>query len=605
VETVLPNKAGEAEIAKLPAPSRAIIYIHDKIPLVVDSSGKGDIFPTIFALWRFPAMLPQVFVKHPFVTQYLVNGADLMLPGVDVSQGLPAFQKGDLLAVCVKGNPAPLAVGTAGMSSADAVTKAAAGLKGKLVEVLQVVGDFLWSEVGGKLVPNDGYLANAVVPLGAGAAALDGNAMGAGDGSDGEEGAESAWGEDAPEGEAASGAAAASASAAAAAAAAASELGAMSLGPGAQGDGGGEGTGGEVAGGPAAPAGPGPASEDMEAQLEVALLQALYKSVKDGELPMNSSVLWTAHMLPCRPVGSTLDIKKSKHKKMSKFLGAYGGKAGLLTLKEDKHSGDTIITGINRKHELLENFRPLRVADTAAGAEAAASSAASTASGAGGAPGASSSGTGGPGGVSGELVVEEMWKAGRELRPVFEALGLQHDALYTEKELGEVGFAYVKHANLENSAPDAKTIVLDVILCDALFKGLVKKGEPFPSTLPKADLREALMRRCGAQCRITRGGEQAVKKGSPPVVTVSAEKKQGHRITRITGMEPFLVGAELMASECQKKFACSTTVNELPGKHQGKEVVIQGHVEGVVDFLSKQYGIPKKYFDSNVPVGKK
>ena len=28
-----------------------------------------------------------------------------MLPGVDASAGLPAFSKGDLLAVCVRGNP--------------------------------------------------------------------------------------------------------------------------------------------------------------------------------------------------------------------------------------------------------------------------------------------------------------------------------------------------------------------------------------------------------------------------------------------------------------------------------------------------------------------
>ena len=142
---------------QVPAPSRALIYLHDHVPIVVDTSGKGDIFPTVFALWRAPKTLPQVFVKHPFVTQvrceiapgmsqghaciqtspgigdtscicsysgprskpaaqtpcavappplqYLVNGADLMLPGVDASSGLPAFSKGDLLAVCVRGNP--------------------------------------------------------------------------------------------------------------------------------------------------------------------------------------------------------------------------------------------------------------------------------------------------------------------------------------------------------------------------------------------------------------------------------------------------------------------------------------------------------------------
>ncbi len=78
------------------------------------------------------------------------------------------------------------------MSSAEARTKALQGLKGKLVEVLQSYGDCLCesllmdatsdgrltmanrlsvgrgagSELGGRLVPNEGFLSNAVVPLG-------------------------------------------------------------------------------------------------------------------------------------------------------------------------------------------------------------------------------------------------------------------------------------------------------------------------------------------------------------------------------------------------------------------------------------------------------
>lgn len=51
--------------------------------------------------------------------------------------------------------------------------------------------------------------------------------------------------------------------------------------------------------------------------------QALVKSVKDSDLPVSSSVLWNQHMLPVRPVGSVLDVKKSKHKKLSKFLLAF------------------------------------------------------------------------------------------------------------------------------------------------------------------------------------------------------------------------------------------------------------------------------------------
>ena len=39
-------------------------------------------------------------------------------------------------------------------------------------------------------------------------------------------------------------------------------------------------------------------------------------------------------------------------------------------------------------------------------------------------------------------------------------------------------------------------------------QGLVKKGEPFPTHLPKADLRACFLARCQSQCRISRGAEQ-------------------------------------------------------------------------------------------------
>lgn len=38
-------------------------------------------------------------------------------------------------------------------------------------------------------------------------------------------------------------------------------------------------------------------------------------------------------------------------------LQAYGGKGGLLSLKEDKHSGDQVITAVDRTCELFTTFR--------------------------------------------------------------------------------------------------------------------------------------------------------------------------------------------------------------------------------------------------------
>eukprot|EP00879_Flechtneria_rotunda_P025083 GHRR01026628.1.p1 GENE.GHRR01026628.1~~GHRR01026628.1.p1 ORF type:complete len:133 (-),score=40.24 GHRR01026628.1:848-1246(-) len=41
-------------------------------------------------------------------------------------------------------------------------------------------------------------------------------------------------------------------------------------------------------------------------------------------------------------------------------------KQGLISTKEDKHSGNTIVTGINRNHTLLADYRPYKTADGAA-----------------------------------------------------------------------------------------------------------------------------------------------------------------------------------------------------------------------------------------------
>ncbi len=144
-------------------------------------------------------------------------------------------------------------------------------------------------------------------------------------------------------------------------------------------------------------------------------------------------------------------------------------KAGLIQVKEEKHSGDTLLVGVNRTHQLYDEFRPHKAAGTA------------TAS-------SESSGTG-----SGELIVEELYKpVVKEVKAVFEALGLPTDGLYTAAEAGEAAFGYVKHAQLEARSPDSRTLELDALLCDALFKGLIKKGDAYPTHLPKASVTQAI-----------------------------------------------------------------------------------------------------------------
>jgi translation initiation factor 2D len=218
-----------------------------------------------------------------------------MLPGVDLPS-LPDFSHGQLLSVVVPGNPAPIAVGVAVMSSITAQGQAQG--KGKLVEVLQHYGDCLWQSLANRAVPNAGFMLGLVLPVDASAAVNDayeveGMAAGA------------EVGEPDP--------------------AVALEHLSLEVQQAAAAKGGHHPADDAAAGSAEPPSSSGRSScawpDDMDQLMELALLQALTKSVKEEDLPLISSSLWAQHIRPCAPPGAPpLDVKKSSHKKMDKFL---------------------------------------------------------------------------------------------------------------------------------------------------------------------------------------------------------------------------------------------------------------------------------------------
>lgn len=57
----------------------------------------------------------------------------------------------------------------------------------------------------------------------------------------------------------------------------------------------------------------------------------------------------------------------------------------------------------------------------------------------------------------------------------------------------------------------------------------------------QAGLREAFLKRCSQQTRISRGRQQLLRKGAPPAVQVSGERRQGNKyVTKVVGVEAFL-----------------------------------------------------------------
>lgn len=163
------------------------------------------------------------------------------------------------------------------------------------------------------------------------------------------------------------------------------------------------------------------------------------------------------------------------------------------------------------------------------------------------------------------LEVAEIYKPSVHVNPIFAAVGADNRKLYSASEATEIVFSYIEKQNLVKPI-NKSIVVLDAILCDALFKGAIKKGSMYPTEIHKKDVGYTFINRMQAHHVVTRGSESIVRKGALKTIQIMTERRQGNKkVTRFSGLESFLIDPEALASELQKKFASSTTVVELPG----------------------------------------
>uniref|UniRef100_A0A8D1MJF4 Eukaryotic translation initiation factor 2D n=1 Tax=Sus scrofa TaxID=9823 RepID=A0A8D1MJF4_PIG len=142
VSELIPGKE-ELNIVRLYAHrgDAVTVYVSGGNPILFEL--EKNLYPTVYTLWSYPDLLP-TFTTWPLVLEKLVGGADLMLPGLVVPPaGLPQVQKGDLCAIALVGNRAPVAIGVAAMSTAEMLTS---GLKGRGFSVLHTYQDHLCPE---------------------------------------------------------------------------------------------------------------------------------------------------------------------------------------------------------------------------------------------------------------------------------------------------------------------------------------------------------------------------------------------------------------------------------------------------------------------------
>ncbi|XP_075843967.1 eukaryotic translation initiation factor 2D isoform X2 [Microtus pennsylvanicus] len=281
------------------------LYAHKGDAVTVYMSGANPIlfeleknlYPTVYTLWSYPDLLP-TFTTWPLVLEKLAGGADLMLPGVVVPPtGLPPVQQGDLCAIALVGNRAPVAIGVAAMSTAQML---ASGLKGKGFSVLHTYQDHLWKS-GDKSTPP------AIAPLAVNPTDSNEEKVDLGlQGNlsrltlEGEEETRKLHHSEASED---------------------NSSGALSQ---------------DASDGK-------PLQEQMDELLQQCFLHALKSRVKKADLPLLTSTLLGSHMFSCCPEGQQLDIKKSSYKKLSKFL-QHMQQEQIVQVKELSKGVESIVT---------------------------------------------------------------------------------------------------------------------------------------------------------------------------------------------------------------------------------------------------------------------
>lgn len=539
---VLPPKA-DIEVVKLGGGSRTVLYFVEAQPLFFDPSGRDDWVPTVYALWKLPELLPS-FVIHAPVFSRLLNGADLMLQGVVVPkssewvQKRPAFygrwQQGSLRALCVKGNKAPIGVGHMLVSSE---TVERAGMQGKGVEMLHLFQDKLW-EAGTKdphpLIEDDRFSKQAaedeVEPLADESAA------------DAQEGDTSSTTttttDEATKNESDDG----------------------------------EGEGEEEEAAPTRRAAPD--EDEVRAQNELlhhCFLAALKgggeRKVRDKDLPMLANVFYSDYMLPARPEGTTLEIKRTSYKKLHTFLAEAAGK-GLIQTRETS-PGVIQLTAVNRSHDEYKEFRVNKEGGAQQKEEA--------------------------GEEQKGLHIEEIYKFTSALKPLLTAEAKpRQDDYWRAAEAKELLWAYVAREKLVPEK-DKRVVRMD----EYLAINVMGKKTFYGDLIDRKTLAEKFLGKLKNFSYVSRDGVGDVCKGAIAPVLIRTEQRQGRKVvTVLSGMETFLISADTLRTELAKKFAASTSMGDVEGKkNEGrKEILVQGDViKATAEFLMQKYQVPKRF----------
>ncbi|XP_025847142.1 eukaryotic translation initiation factor 2D isoform X2 [Vulpes vulpes] len=506
------------------------VYVSGGNPILFEL--EKNLYPTVYTLWSYPDLLP-TFTTWPLVLEKLVGGADLMLPGLVVPPaGLPQVQKGDLCAITLVGNRAPVAIGIAAMSTAEMLTS---GLKGRGFSMLHTYQDHLWRSGDKSSLPSIAPLALNPPDLEKEKESIT---------------ADPAMQEDLRcltlEGEDENGGAQQQ------------MCGRKSLSEDSNSRG----------------LNPDPTDsktlqEQMDELLQRCFLHALKCQVKKADLPLLTSTFLGNHMFSCCPEGRQLDIKKSSYRKLSKFLQQMQQEQ--IVQVEELSKGVESIVAVDWKHPRITSFVIPEHSPTSQTIQ----------------EGSREQPYHPPD-------IKSLYCVPANMTLLFQESGHKKGSILEGGEVRTIIINYAKKNDLVD-ANNKNLVKLDPILCDCILEKneqhtIMKL--PWDSLLTRCfeKLQPAYQVSFPGQEPIVKKGKIC------PIDISLAQRASNKKVTVVRNLEPYGLDPCSVASILQQRCQASTTVTPAPGAKDSLQVQIQGNqIHHLSRLLLEEYRLPRKY----------
>ncbi|XP_045838416.1 eukaryotic translation initiation factor 2D isoform X2 [Meles meles] len=534
VSALVPGKE-ELNIVKLYAHrgDAVTVYVCGGNPILFEL--EKNLYPTVYTLWSYPDLLP-TFTTWPLVLEKLVGGADLMLPGLVVPPaGLPQVQQGDLCAIALVGNRAPVAIGVAAMSTAEMLTS---GLKGRGFSMLHTYQDHLWRS-GDKSSPP------SLAPPAPDAPDVneEKGSVQADPALQGDMRRLTLEGEDKENGEVRQ-----------------QMCGEKSLSEAAEDPG--------VRGLNPDPTDSKTLQEQMDELLQRCFLHALKCQVKKADLPLLTSTFLGSHMFSCCPEGRQLDIKKSSYKKLSRFL-QHMQREQVIQV-EELRSGVESIVAVDWRHPRITSFVIPEPSPTSQTIQ----------------EGSREQPYHPPD-------IKPLYCVPASMTLLFQESGHKKGSVLEGGEVRTIIVNYAKKNDLVDA--DNKNLVrLDPILCDCILE----KNEHTVTKLPWDSLLTRCLERLQPAYQVTfPGQEPIVKKGKIcPIDITLAQRASNKKVTVVRNLEAYGLDPCSVAAVLQQRCQASTTVTPAPGAKDSLQVQVQGNqIHHLSRLLLEDYQLPRKY----------